>query len=624
MNTVRLETARARRPALRRAAWAACALALACPVASGQTANKTKGGLLVTEMTVNPESWGHGTSLHRFLVENPTERRRTIELELPGFRYPGEGIARLSGTLTVEAGATTALELPQPPVRFCGSGIKVHEPGYEPSQFSLQANGVDPWRSRLAPALLLSRALSGEQLAAVFQAQVEAFSNRRGGHSSGSANDLKPLRLTCDPEAWPDSWLAYSAFDGCLVADEDYLRFPDAVRVALREYAAAGGAVVLVGITEPPREWTPVLDNRQEPVGGMAVHRVGFGRLVLLPDAPIESWGVPLCQSLMASFEATSTPWRPSRGVLYGVAECMRDIPIGGSTVVPVNTFFFLLLAFSVVAGPLAVWLCAKFNRRIWLLWTVPAFGFLFSGLIFAIIFLTEGVTPTLRRQAVTLLDQSARQAVTLGAVGVYAPSALGDGLVFENRSEITPLLYAEVKDARIASGLRQRYLGGWIPPRMAAFFRVRRSEPRSERLIVDEKADGTVEVVNALGAPIEWVRLWNSAGVLHVAQRIGAGQRRVLEADHGAASSPMLHHAGRTPCGVLAWLAETAYPEQSPGWNFERTAQKAAQPCAAVPRTYVASLEGCPFLEDPLDGARRKGRDAAIVAGTYPGAQTP
>ena len=610
-----------RRPTFRGAAAAALLLAVAvAPVASAQSAHKTEGGLLVRDMTVGPEMWYHGTTVHRFVIENPTDLRRTVTLSMPGARYGSDGLESMAATVAVEGRSSASVAMPQPPVDFQGSqNFRVEERGVKPSIFDLEAESFSQYYhysgDPALPALLLSRSLSGEEFVAAWHGTLESHLKVSGAYA-GAASNFKTFRLMREPEAWPREWVDFSAFNGCFVTEDDYRRLAAETRGALMDYAAAGGTVVLVNLRTLPPEWTARLAGESAPgqaVAGLQLGRFGFGHVALLENLDPQTWGGADVQNrLMTCLEHAGKPWMAQMGHRnYDMQDCLRDIPLGHDMDVPVNFFFFLLLAFATVAGPLAVWLAAKHNRRMWLLWAVPAFGLLFSAVIFASILLVEGVTPTQRRQAITLLDQTTRQAVTLGAVGVYAPAAIRDGLSFDYGTEIAPIRSGEEKGARIVFGQRQRYLD-WVPPRMAAFFRLRRSETRAERLVVERKDDGALEVVNALGAPIERLRLWDEAGVLHEAMNVPPGARQTLRPVDKDVSPAQAQD-------VYAWMRQYAYAVQEPGWSFDiRDKGLRTSGFASAPRTYIAHLAGCPFLEKPLGDRKTKGSDAALVAGRY------
>ena len=230
--------------------------------------------------------------------------------------------------------------------------------------------------------------------------------------------------------------------------------------------------------------------------------------------------------------------------------------------------------------------------------------------MIFAGIYIVEGFTPTMRRHAITLLDQTQKTAVTLGAVGVYAPSALRGGLEFENGTEVSPLLYDTLKNARIQSGAKQVYTGGWVPPRMSAFFHLRRSETRYEQLMIEEREDGTIEIVNALGADIERLQLYDGNLNLHTFYHIPANGKVVLNATGDKAKV-------ETDTWITSLYVEDAY-DSKPGWNFKTVSDNAFKLQPGFPRSYIAKLSTCPFIENPLPKRATKGSEEAIVVGRY------
>ena len=80
------------------------------------------------------------------------------------------------------------------------------------------------------------------------------------------------------------------------------------------------------------------------------------------------------------------------------------------------------------------------------------------GALVFVVSWFSEGITPRLRMEGITLLDQSAQEATTIGAVGLYAPVAPGS-LTFSGATEATPLFEPQVDDP--GSNRRLVWTGG-------------------------------------------------------------------------------------------------------------------------------------------------------------------
>jgi len=591
-----------------------------------QSAQPLPDGLTLTDTTLAPQTWVHGMVERRFVIENPTTQTLPVQITLPASTYSGDGLAGLSQTVLANAGTRTLATLHQPPVRQAGpNSIMVKVARLRPQEIRCQpVNAIDRNYFSTTPlSLLVSKGLSAEELKARLVA-IAPETAASGRHSYRSAHELnplvlgkvfarlftrealaeiKPVRFEGEGAAWPRHWLAYSAFDGCLIAAADYEQMPEEARRALRDYAAIGGHVTFMGMSALPEGW----DTGGQPGTGYRVSAgLGFGRATTSGAAAFPAIASNELARLAAGWIETARPWLAPSG---SSAVLLKAIPVAGNVRVPARSFLAILLVFALLAGPGAVLYTRRANRRLWLLAIVPGFSLLFSLAIVAYALLSEGITPSQHRQAVTLLDQARRQAATVGALGVYAPVSLRDGLHFDLGTEITPL--SSVQSGRIATGHGQHYVSGWVKPRLPAFFTLRRSETRAERLVVTGSATGVVEVVNALGAPILRLQLCDARGNLYETRGLAPGERRTLVS------------ARTRPPGALAMVCQIRQPGQlaaDAGWRLYELAGKLLDekqnPFVPAADSYVAVLDGAPFLEDPLAYCRTRASARSIVVG--------
>ena len=588
-----------------------------------QGAQPLPGGLTLTDMTLAPQTWVHGMVERRFVIENPTARTLPVQITLPASTYSGDGLSGLSQTVLANAGTRTLAMLHQPPVRQAGpNSIMVKVARHRPQEIRCQpVNFIDRnYYSSTPLSLLVSKGLSAEELKArlVAIAPEAAASGRHSYRSAHELNQLvlgkvfarlftrealaeiKPVRFEGEGAAWPRHWLAYSAFDGCLIAAADYEQMSEESRRALRDYAAIGGHVTFMDMPTLPEGW----ETGVRP--GLRRDGIGFGHAGTLPATDFTTIASNDMARLAAGWIETARPWLAASGT---TAELLKAIPVAGNVRVPARTFLAILLVFALLAGPGAVLYTRRANRRLWLLAIVPGFSLLFSLAIVAYALLSEGITPSQHRQAVTLLDQARRQAATVGALGVYAPVSLRDGLHFDLGTEITPL--SSVQSGRIATGRGQHFVSGWVKPRLPAFFTLRRSETRAERLVITGTATGVVEVVNALGAPLLRLQLCDARGNLYATRNLAPGERRTLVS------------ARKRPPGALAVACRIRLPGQraaDSGWRFEELAgrlldekQNTFEPAVD---SYVAVLDGAPLLDDPLAYCRTRASARSIVVG--------
>ena len=605
-------------------AFCVCAVAALSAIteARAQRTVTTKGGLVVTDETLPVERWEHGMVVQKFSVRNPSARQRGVELSI----LSGHGgSAQIRGAIEISANATAVAEL----VRPSGSGYAwqwaMRENGISERQtFSLSRNSSSGDNNTVIPSLLISRSLSASDINKLFATEVSNSlvrgSSRYHHRSSPSGNELNinPARAEIEAEAMPRHWLAYSPYDGVIVDEADYFRMPLESRSALAAYAASGGTVAIAGRAEVPDEWLQWLSttNSTRNAAGAVSFAAGFGRLIMIDEERIASWNNGFVKELYKEFERTKAPWEKTnlgwRNTL-NIRDLLADIPGGNGSNTPVNAFLFLLLLFVLAAGPVATVLLARRNQRIRLFWIVPLFSLVFSGVIFFVVSVSEGFESDIRRQAVTFLDQTNKRAATLGAVGMYTPVAPRGGLVFDNGTEVSPLLFDVPSSLQIECGAKQVYKG-FARPRMASFFRMRRVEARAERLIVEEKPDGSVEVVNALGAAIKRLELCDSNGAGHSGKDIAAGARvklrlsNIIETQYRESAVNSLSKA----------YSDSDYANK-PGWNYANLATKAfIWKRSTTPHEYIAELDGCPFIENPLRSATARESAAALVVGKY------
>jgi len=610
-------------------------LVLACPPAPA--AEALPDGLTIEETTLFSDKWRHGTVERSFIINNPTTESRRVRLTIPDEPDSGEGLRSLSQTVLANAGSRSVISINQPAVAFNTYSEKVAVQVGNRAVREVRSRHVSVGRAYDSSPLnlLLSNSLSAEDLQTAFKGLTNLVSGyssvnieKLGVVSQVSALDqllrnnvfvnVSPLRFDRGGAAWPQNWIAYSSFDSCLIAAADYEQMPAAARQALRDYVAVGGHVTFVGTLVPPENWGPIanlrrLDTWRNPPAATDEHSYGLGHFSLQPVTSFSSLSSNEMVSAIGSWVRAAHPWylptRTSRWHGDNV-DFLPSLPVVPSARVPLRSFLMILLIYVILAGPVALHLTRRTNRRIWLLVAVPAFSLAFSFVIFGYALVSEGITPSIYRQSLTLLDQPRQHAATWGAFGVYTPLALRDGLHFDHHTEVSP--FSDVFSGRIEIGRDQHYVAGWVQSRIPAFFRLRRSETRSERLVVRETAAG-LEVVNALGAPIRLLLLCDSRGHVYDGSNLATGEKRLLQSTGlRRANAPLLGD----------FLGDAAAKATDIGWHIESVVRQmqpgVANQFSPEPASYIALLDGAPFIENPLAGQRNKDSARSIVAGWF------
>jgi hypothetical protein len=438
--------------------------------------------------------------------------------------------------------------------------------------------------------------------------------------------------------SWLTTWLGYSRYDGIVVTGDELGAAPAGVQAALWQYAETGGSLLVLGNARVPESWK----KWHKDEAGVEVYQVGLGKALVCGKAGYPAWKAQRWSVIASAWmDTVSNPWFQidSATIANSLLRVVDDagIPVGG--------LFTLMLLFTLVIGPLNLWLLGRKGRRLWMLWTVPSISLVTCLAVFGYMLLVEGWQGHLRTEGVTILDENAQRATSLGLTGFYAPMAPGDGLHFSRDSEVVwqkgddyGYHYRDRGSSAACAvdwSQDQHFASGWVSARVPSHFKVRKSEvPRRERLTVHRRPDGTLSAVNGLGAPILQLWLADERGQVHTAEEVAPGAEATLtpRGDLPAVKqgSPPLRNLTQSN----TWLTPAAstvspsFRRITPAVSMKKAASPAPAPAPAPagtslannptgwlsPRGYVAILDGAPFFEEALRNARtRKGRNIVI-----------
>jgi hypothetical protein len=460
------------------------------------------------------------------------------------------------------------------------------------------------------------------------------------------ANPVQVCRSDVPLRLWLDTWLGYSRYDGVIVTGEELATAPPAVQTALWQYAETGGSLLVLGAANVPESWK----KRPTDKTGLKVHSAGFGAILTCEDRDYARWPDERWSALADVWaEAASNPWFNQTNA----TEANRLLRVVEDVGIPVRGLFVLMLLFTVAIGPVNLWLLGRKGRRLWMLWTVPAISLATCLAVFGVMLVVEGWQGHLRTEGVTILDERSQRATSLGWTGFYAPMAPSSGLHFHRDTEA---VWQKVEDNYRSDGASctldwsrdQHFASGWISARVPSHFKLRKSEPRKERLSVSRRPDGSLVVVNDFGADIKELWLADARGRVYTAEEVAVGSAPVtltLRADlpavkestrkagsEGAETNPFhnllqgsswlsqpppvtrevrpapLTRGGKVAVktgGAPPAQADPAAPGGAPGFSVTRY---------LVPGGYVAVLDGTPFFEDALLNAKtHKGKSVVI-----------
>ncbi len=546
----------------------------ACPAASIAQEAMRYGDIIVErpdlyEMRGPSETW-HGYFEHEFNVTNksPTQTHEvTITFSSERSRYQ-QGMGRLRKTVNVAPGATVNVKLYQPAMHVEDRAeISIDGRTQEEAVAGMNRHG-SPGYSHYYSSSRPEKARILASTEACKKAQCWVNTSLPGGN--GMTRHKKPL------SAWSDNWLAYSAFDIVLLSPIDWQRAGAGVRCALLQYVRSGGILTIAGAWELPAD-----------IGGRIVKQdlmqLGFGLIVRVDQFDLSK------DDLQTYVDQTTGIYDRQQEI----SAANEMFPVTDAAGVPLRGMFLLVLIFALAVGPINVFLIARKSRRIWMLWTVPVMSLIACGIIFGYSLLSEGLGIRQHTSTLTILDQDAHEAATIGWTAYYSPLTVSRPLAFDYSSELTPQIengyFGYSRDNRRAFGMD--WTGGqnldlnWLAARVPLHLSVRKVQQRHEQLAFNELGEGKLEVVNGLGSGVQKLTVAWHDGKVYAAGPIPAGARAILN-HTGAAAAPSI--------GDIRQLLDGEHFKASQRLTGEQYRYLSAG-------TYVAELDESVFLEQAI-----------------------
>lgn len=566
----------------------------------------------------------HGYMAHLLRIENDSSTRsHTVEVVQQAFARRGTGVrlGRLSRTTAVGPGSTVRVMLPAPAIPMPAPNAfdvfidgELQQPTVTMPYASPSAAGYGLIGGQPRPILFLaSRQIDRDRLNTAFmslhasensQEEKKVLSVYRGKGSGQEAPTM--LRAEAPIDEWSEHWLAYTCYDALVLTGSELSRAPAAVAEAIWSYAECGGVLLLTGTADIPEPWKSL---PAEAPGPLCAYRTGFGWSLVYPDAALADAPKAVLRHVEREVRAHERVWP----VVLDLNRAHGDFPVVAEISIPTGTIFVIMLLFAILAGPVNVLLLARFDRRIWLYWTVPALaGVTTLGIVCTMLF-SEGITPVIRVSGITLLDQVSQKATTLATNAFYCPLSPRDGLHYGYDTEVTPRAFATNQEyvslppRDLDWTTHQHLYSGWVQPRIPAYLALRQSEHRQERLHI-RRADRYLSIVNGLGTAVKRVLIADTDGRLYEALDIPAGAQ--------ATASPTQAVVAK---GASRYDPAATY--RSSVWNADSSSFRDAPGECLQPGTYIAFLDGAPFVEN---GLHRAGTLTAssIVYGFYAGGE--
>ena len=599
------------------------------------------GNITITEEWAPRSSTGssssfahHGYVEYRFSVRNDSKKQaHSVTLIAPSNASGQDSLLQVSKTVEVPANSKAYISILQPNISFSAMDLsEVH--------FRVRMNGKNQQNTlmvknagRSRPATSNSyygdekkmdmgmhegfegvRNMRSFRIVAPknFQQQHARAVNARGfGRPMSSSQFIKANEGT----NWPTNWLAYSCVDSLVLAGDQIDKAPSEMRNSIWKYVEAGGSLVVLGKCKLPKAWQSVSVTND-----LNRYHGGFGDCLVFTNAEFLGFNNPdlkldlddlELRELHDSWDQSSRPWTNNN---YERAMA-GEFDIVERKGLPVVSMLLLLILFSLLIGPVNLFILSKMRRRLWMLWNIPLFSLFACFSVFGYMVFYEGWQSYARAEAITILDENSQRATTLGWYGVYAPITPSDGLHFDRTTEVSPVdslsegsrYDYDYQPNRTKTELRTIFWGkdqhlkqGWVSARVPTFFRLRKTERRRERILVRDANARMVTVVNGLGAPIRKLWLVDDKG------SVFASSKTISEGAEGNLIRTNMVHLKSTRDALRKLYSSN---------NWGQSVGKVSQNPGAYlrPGTYIAITDGTPFLENALQGSILQSSESVV-----------
>ncbi|MBI2930152.1 MAG: hypothetical protein HYY16_00750 [Planctomycetes bacterium] len=299
-----------------------------------------------------------------------------------------------------------------------------------------------------------------------------------------------PACAVLTPERLSDQWQAYAGVAGVWVRGSDWKAIPVPDQQALLRAVKAGQDLVIYDCAESP---LPGI----EPI-------LGWGRVIVMK------------QDVRHQNVATILG-RDSPAMSAQVLGSRQGIPGVGR--VSFSTFFWIVLVFALIIGPVNLIVVSRLGNRLLFFLTTPAVALVAVLILFGYSIVRDGFSIRASIHSVTRLDAEEHEAVTVASMGVYSGMASGTWRLSPESLWFTEVTQEDERDhywrrRRRDSTLTraisldwtrgQELSGGWAPARRLTQLKTVHVGPFRGRLAVEVSGDATLRVHNALGASIQ------------------------------------------------------------------------------------------------------------------------
>jgi hypothetical protein len=341
----------------------------------------------------------------------------------------------------------------------------------------------------------------------------------------------QPLDIVLPPERLPDNWLGYTSLRAVLIGPTEWEHLTEPQKNALLTWTACGGDLFLVDGSAAAA--IPGLRQTAGTTGSARAYF--FGRVHQPTSTSVAAAGLADVLTKTASLQDENWALPANKAFDWGkIAGRGFLLTIPGVEGIPARAFFFILIVFSVLIGPVNYWLLWRARRQVLLVLTTPLISAIFILVLGGYVLAGEGVGVRGRAVTFSMLDQARKQAATRASASLYAAGmAPAGGLRFMRDEAVFPIGPSGdgTRDTLVMDLTEtQRFAAGLINARSPTNLETISFRPARERLNFT-RTDAGVTVLNGLDATIRLLIYRSGTAVHQLTSAVQPGQTATLAA---------------------------------------------------------------------------------------------
>lgn len=318
--------------------------------------------------------------------------------------------------------------------------------------------------------------------------------------------------VVLSPERLSGEWQAYAGLAGVWIQARDWKQAAPAAREAILRAAKAGQRVLFYNIGSESLEaaafegrkngWAePLPEGRGIADEGFAF---GFGKILGLRGDIVGKGELP-ARYKMDGANLLDSHFTTETAAIPGVGDPPRV------------TFFWIVLAFAFLLGPINLMIVSRFGRRVLFLVTTPILALFAVTVLVTYSAVHEGFGIHGNVRTIGFLNPDEKELALCSSVSIYSgvypgrwpyrPETLCVDTASRHRN---PQEYyyrsgrrSSQRTAEVDWSQGQNISGGWVPSRELRGLNTAQVVPCRGRLVLERGAEGKIRLHNALGADI-------------------------------------------------------------------------------------------------------------------------